>query len=64
MLHANGKIKKAQKSRTALIYVPSTLVTDFLFPFKELPASVSITIDGEKLVVEKTEKTSEEEVEK
>jgi len=53
MKESIGKINLGQRSRTCLIFVPATVVTDSTFPFKKLPLHCKVSIDGERLVIEK-----------
>jgi hypothetical protein len=55
MIDGTGKIKLSKTSRTAMIFVPSVIVTDSTFPFANLPEHVNVRIDGKNLVIEPLE---------
>ena len=55
MIESQAKLIIAPKSRTGLLYIPSNLVVDSAFPFRDLPCKVLIRIDGKKLIIEKAE---------
>ena len=50
MLEAIGKISK-QDAHGAIIYVPSKICCDSLFPFS-FPNRVKIRVDGSRLIIE------------
>lgn len=51
----SGRFVSASRGKTGIIYVPADLVKDTSFPFSA-GDSVSIRIDGERLIVEKAKK--------
>jgi len=54
MREAIGKLTYGPKSRTGILYIPSYLMVDSAFPF-QVPVSVRVRVDGERLIVEKVE---------
>jgi antitoxin component of MazEF toxin-antitoxin module len=52
---ATGRFGAASRGRTGIIYVPADLVKDTTFPFTN-GDSVTIRIEGDRLIVEKAKK--------
>ena len=50
-----GSFRFPRRGRTGIIYVPSDVVIDSTFPFKE-DDILKIQIDNDKLIVEKVKK--------
>jgi len=54
MLKKISRIAHIKGQQTALVTVPADLVKDSAFPFK-VPSRVLVSIDGERLIVEKVQ---------
>ena len=54
MLKKRSRIFRVKGQATALLTIPADLVKDSAFPFK-VPERVLVSIDGERLIVEKVE---------
>jgi hypothetical protein len=57
MREAIGKLTYGPKSRTGILYIPSDLMVDSIFPF-QVPTELKISIEGEKLIIEKAQTSS------
>ena len=53
MNKAEGKLRKSSKGNTGLLFLPSHLMLDSTFPFKDIPLMVKIRIEGNKLIIER-----------
>jgi antitoxin component of MazEF toxin-antitoxin module len=54
VLESYGKISFQAKSRSAVLYIPSSLAQDSQFPLK-IGEKVKISIKGSKLIIESVE---------
>jgi hypothetical protein len=51
MRKGTGKLDKASKSNSGILYLPSQVMLDSAFPFY-VPSRVKVRIDGDKLIIE------------
>jgi hypothetical protein len=57
LIETKTSISRVGKSGAAIVYIPSKIIADFLFPF-ELPSKVTVKVDGCKLIIASIEEVA------